>query len=422
MTNTQCIIIGAGVSGLSTAKQLQSKGIDCIVLEKASKPGGLIKCDVVNGHLFHRVGGHVFNTRVENVSKWFWEQFDKNNEFLSAKRMAGIYIFEKFLGYPFENNLYQLDPMLTTTIINEILDLEKTANQTVPNNFEDFLKSNFGTTLYNVYFKPYNQKIWKTDLSKVSLPWLEGKLPMPNYRDIVMSNILRREESNMVHSHFFYPKQNGSQFIADRLAQGLNIAYDQPANRIERIKDKWVVNGAFSADWLVYTGDIRRLSLLMEGIPNHLQSQMHTLRGLNSNGTSNLLCETDDTPHSWLYLPEANTEAHRIIYTGNFSPNNQPAEGRKSCTVEFSGETTLADMKKALGNLPGNLQAIDYNYEPNSYVIQQHGDRERINQLKTDLAPLKMVLCGRFAEWEYHNMDKAIESAMGITANITALV
>lgn len=418
MTHTQCLIIGAGVSGLSTARLLQSKGIENILLEKASKPGGLIKCDVVNGHLFHRVGGHVFNTRVEKVAQWFWEQFEKDTEFLSAKRMAGIYIFDKFLGYPFENFLYQLEPKLITTIINEILDLEKSTNHTVPNNFEDFLKSNFGTTLYNVYFKPYNHKIWKTDLSKVALPWLDGKLPMPNYRDIVLSNILRQEENNMVHSHFFYPKQNGSQFIADRLAQGLNIALGQPANRIERIGDRWVVNGTFSADWLVYTGDIRRLSSIMEGIPNNIRTQMHALTGLNSNGTSNLLCETDDTPHSWLYLPEAKTEAHRIIYTGNFSQNNQPPHGRKSCTVEFSGKTSLDNMKDALDVLPGNLKAIDYNYEPNSYVIQRHGDRERIAQLKTELAPLKMFLCGRFAEWEYHNMDKAIESAMRVTDNI----
>jgi UDP-galactopyranose mutase len=80
--------------------------------------------------------------------------------------------------------------------------------------------------------------------------------------------------------------------------------------------------------------------------------------------------------------------------------------------VEFSGETPLNEMLEAITNLPGNLKMIDYNYEPNSYVIQQHGDREKINALKEALAPYGLYLVGRFAEWEYHNMDKAIESAM----------
>ncbi|MEJ7682717.1 MAG: hypothetical protein WKG06_33635 [Segetibacter sp.] len=33
--------------------------------------------------------------------------------------------------------------------------------------------------LYQLYFGPYNSKIWNTDISKVPLEWLDGKLPMP---------------------------------------------------------------------------------------------------------------------------------------------------------------------------------------------------------------------------------------------------
>jgi UDP-galactopyranose mutase len=52
------------------------------------------------------------------------------------------------------------------------------------------------------------------------------------------------------------------------------------------------------------------------------------------------------------------------------------------------------------------------NYEPNSYVIQTSGVREKINDIRSKLSKYKIFPIGRFAEWEYYNMDKAIESAM----------
>lgn len=46
-----------------------------------------------------------------------------------------------------------------------------------PTNFEEFLYFRFGVMLYREYFQPYNEKIWKRDLTTVPLSWLEGKLP-----------------------------------------------------------------------------------------------------------------------------------------------------------------------------------------------------------------------------------------------------
>ena len=49
------IVVGAGVSGLSIAHQLSDR-YEVTVLEKADRPGGLVKCDRVNGQLYHKVG------------------------------------------------------------------------------------------------------------------------------------------------------------------------------------------------------------------------------------------------------------------------------------------------------------------------------------------------------------------------------
>jgi protoporphyrinogen oxidase len=103
----EAIVIGSGISGLSIGNML-SEQYNVKVLEKSDKIGGLIKCDRISGNLFHRVGGHVFNSKDQSVLDWFWKHFDRDNEFLQAVRNAKILMNGRLIGYPIENYLYQL--------------------------------------------------------------------------------------------------------------------------------------------------------------------------------------------------------------------------------------------------------------------------------------------------------------------------
>lgn len=405
-------IIGTGISGLSLANMLKGKH-DIVLFEKQDRQGGLIKCDVVDNVLFHKVGGHVFNSKNKRVLDWFWSYFDRDAEFQQVKRKARILFRQNIIGYPIENYIYNLDKETVEAIMDELLKLqqaEKIAPLDYPN-FGEFLRKNFGETLYNIYFQPYNNKIWKTDLATVPMPWLDGKLPMPNLKEIVVSNIVREEESQMVHSSFFYPKKSGSQFIVDRLSQGLDIRPSNNIKHIEKTDGKYTIEGESGFDKIVYCGDVRSMPDYIDSIA-HKGTDLNAIKALRSNGTSNLLCETDDTDTSWLYIPETFTDAHRIIYTGNFAESNNGNRKRKTCVVEFSGKKEQKDMLAELSKLPGNLSPIAYNYEPNSYVIHDIKTSDNISRLKSALKEENIFLLGRFAEWQYYNMDKCIEASM----------
>ena len=84
-------IIGAGVSGLSTAHFLNNR-YAVKVFEKEGRPGGLIKCDRVNGSLFHTCGGHVFNSKRQDVLDWFWSMFTREQEFTKTDRNACVFM------------------------------------------------------------------------------------------------------------------------------------------------------------------------------------------------------------------------------------------------------------------------------------------------------------------------------------------
>ena len=119
-------IIGAGMSGLAVANMLQDKGNEVAVYEKEDRPGGMIKCDRVNGCLFHRTGGHVFNTKRQDVMDWFWRHFDREHEFSKALRNSSV-VMEGMdnVPYPIENHMYCFSEEIQQSFIRDLLSINQ---------------------------------------------------------------------------------------------------------------------------------------------------------------------------------------------------------------------------------------------------------------------------------------------------------
>lgn len=406
-------IIGGGISGLSVAQMLKERH-DVQVFESSDRPGGIVKCDNVEGALFHRTGGHVFNTKRKDVLEWFWNRFDREEEFTKAIRNSVISMTDgKEIPYPIENHAYLLDDIELQSVISDLLTLIKREN-IEPTNFEEFLQQRFGETLYQLYFRPYNYKVWRRDLSKIPLSWLEGKLPMPTVGEILYNNIRQVKEQSFVHSSFYYPKRGGSQFIVNRLAQGLVIACHTPVGQIERRGNRWKI-GDLIFDAVVFCGNIKQLPTLLG--TSLIESFEKDIELLESHGTTTAFCEIEQNPYSWIYLPSHLHESHRIICTGNFSPNNN-ALGKMTATIEFTDYLSKEEIMDNLKRIPYAPHYLTHHYEQHTYPIQNIKTREMVSCLKEKLQSDNFYLCGRFAEWEYYNMDAAMGAAIDLSKKL----
>ena len=294
--NMRIAVIGAGVSGLTTA-QLLKDNHQVRVFERASSPGGLIKCRRVNGNLFHTCGGHVFNSKRQDVLDWFWSRFSRDDEFAKADRNSVVYTeWGRIIPYPIENHMYLCSEDIQKRFIDDLVYLAKHEGEE-PQNFEEFLKGRFGDTLYNVYFQPYNEKVWRRDLRQVPLSWLEGKLPMPTVAEMIFNNINHVKEKAFVHSTFWYEKQDGSQHIADRLSEGLDIKYDVDIDSLnyDASSGQWNVAGE-KFDKVVFCGNIKDMIPAIKGVD--VSDFADSVEQLEYHGTTAVFCEIDKNPYS----------------------------------------------------------------------------------------------------------------------------
>lgn len=409
-------IIGAGISGLSAAQILKER-YAVTVYEKENRPGGLIKCDRVAGSLFHTCGGHVFNSKKQDVLNWFWKQFT-DDEFTKADRNASVLMDdEKAIPYPIENHMYLFDTDTQKAFIDDLVTLAKNEGNE-PTNFEEFLKGRFGETLYRLYFKPYNEKVWRRSLKNVPLSWLEGKLPMPTVAEMIYNNINHVEEKAFVHSSFWYEKENGSQHIANRLAEGLDIRFNADIQEVTYANGIWTICGE-QYNKVVFCGNIKDMVKMIQGID--LSAYKQPVDALEYHGTTAVFCEIDANPYSWIYQPSDKHESHRIICTGNFATSNNAENlpnGRITATIEFTDAISKEDILDNLSRIPFHPSYITHKYNQYTYPIQDANTRDMIQRIKADLAPQGFYFTGRFADWEYYNMDVAIGAAMNLCKTI----
>lgn len=418
-------IIGAGVSGL-TVNRLLSDRYSVKIFERESVPGGLIRCKNVENSLFHICGGHVFNTKRQDVMNFFEQIFNLDKDFIKTERNSTVF-FENGevthpkkhsmfvhrtswvdgVPYPIENHVYMLKKELQDAFIADVLKMQRSHHRRQPKNFEEFLRWNFGSTLYNLYFKPYNEKIWRTNLKKIPIDWLQGKLPMPSCAEMLYNNFNHTRENDFVHDKFWYEREGGSQYLADKLAENADIQYNTDISLIERTKKGWQINGE-NFDVVVFCGNIKDICNVLK--IKEIEPFATEIEQLDWHGTTSVFCEIDRNPYSWIYLPSDKYLAHRIICTGNFSSTNNRMK-RLSATVEFTDYVSQDEILANFSRMPLNPHYITHEYTKYTYPIQRGNTRAMISALKDALAGLNLYMTGRFTDWEYYNMDAAMGAA-----------
>lgn len=153
------LVVGAGLSGATVARELADKGYKVRVIEKRNHIAG--NCyDYINdvGILMNKYGAHLFHTNSERV----WSYVQKFSEWVPWKHTVSGYIDGVY--FPIPVNIDSVNTLCGTNIQSEDEMKEWLDKNTIkcenPKNSEDVGLARVGYDLYEKIFKGYTFKQW----------------------------------------------------------------------------------------------------------------------------------------------------------------------------------------------------------------------------------------------------------------------
>lgn len=409
-------VLGGGVSGLTVARRLMEQGHNTVVYEQESHPGGLAKTRITQGYTYDPHGGHIFNSKHSEVVDWVFSILPKE-QWQYNVRNAKIFFHERYVSYPFELSLCELTSEDAFDCAYDYLMAQQGPE---PNNFRDWLTWNFGESIANAYMLPYNSKIWAYPLEKMETHWMQGKMPLPEKRELLRSLLMKDpSERKMPHSTFYYPIEGGIQTMVDALAAPLSLRLSYPVECIERDGNSWIINGEARYDWVISTIPLKVLVQAMT-LPVQVAE---AIRHLKYNSLTTVLFDCPPTDISWLYLPDKEYLAHRVGYQSALTPTATP-DKRGSGALEIIGPQRIVDDKMLTGGtiipkelIPGHI--IDTEFTEYAYVIHDLDYRRNLNTIANYFnSVVGFDLLGRWAQWNYRNMDLCMRAAMELAVQI----
>jgi protoporphyrinogen oxidase len=414
-------ILGGGLAGIAIAAHLDE---DCEVLEKESRGGGHCQTVQEQGFTYDAGGPHIIFSRNREMVDYMVSLLGDNVH--RARRNNKIFYKGRYVKYPFENGLYDLEPQDRFECLYYYLLNDYPPPQS---NFKEWIYHHFGKGLAEKYLIPYNEKIWNVPAEELGLEWVEGRVPRPPVEDVIKAAVGVETEGYTHQLYFNYPLRGGIESLPLALAQRVGcITPNFAVERIWREGSQWcVTNGLFTRRYerLVSTIPIQELAHALEGVPAEITAAVDSLR-YNSLMTIAVGLDGARLPdYSAIYVPDPEIRFHRLSFPAMFSPHNAPpgqsiieaeiTTNPGDGTHEMSDEQILADV---IGDLQGMhlVRPSEVCYgrvlrTQHGYVVQDDNHRRNLKKAKAYFENLGIPLCGRVAEFEYINMDVCIERA-----------
>lgn len=432
-------IMGGGLSGISLAYFLQKNDrIDSIdILEKENAPGGLCRSFNLNG-LFCDIGPHVIFSKDKMILELMMNLLGDNKN--KIKRSNKIYYKNKFIKYPFENNLFALPEDEREYCLNTFLQ-NPHEKEAAENLLQFFLKT-FGEGITNIYLKPYNEKIWKLDLSLMDVQTAD-RIPQPPREDIIKGARGVSTEGYLHQLYFYYPKEGGINSLVkafvDQFNSKVRVIEDNSIKALQKINDKWKISidkgfhGEY--DWVVSTIPVQLLTeIYQSNIPQTIRDAVDGLK-FNSIMITVINVKKDNLGNNLaVMVPDKNVIFHRVSKLNLLGNCYETGDNSTNLMTEitYAGDSLIDQMnqREIEGKIIEGLENtgfIDHREDINfmetkrfeyAYVIYDLAYKKNISMIRNYFEHQGIMLCGRFGEYEYLNMDAAVRHAKDLSEEL----
>jgi UDP-galactopyranose mutase len=161
------LVVGAGLAGAVYARTLAEAGCHVTVIEKRNHIGGnAYDCVGPDGVRYHAYGPHLFHTNNKSVVKWLsqftdWVPYEHRVQaVLEDSTLVPLPVNRKTVELVFNQRFN--DEIEVRQFLAKLAEPIKN-----PRSAAEYLYSQIGKRLTDLFFRPYSEKMWGHDLDQM---------------------------------------------------------------------------------------------------------------------------------------------------------------------------------------------------------------------------------------------------------------
>ena len=379
-------ILGAGPTGLATASRLHARHASFICLEKEPDTGGLCRSVSTPLGLADIGGGHLWNSKHEEVNALVLGLFD---DWVGSERDSTIMIDGMEIPYPFEDHLWAMKN--SVPLICDVIRSRMTEG--VPSNFREWIMKNFGESAHK-YMLPYNEKLWGAPLERMSTAWTHA-LPALGIERIVESILHKKTDRNkLLYATWKYPQRGGFGRIFGEMARPFMdcIRTNEPVAKVEMRQKSIVINESYEAKTVINTVPWPEWPQACKGLPVDIEQAMLSLEAVPL--TVELVAPQSPSAQ-WTYFPDPAVPYHRKFFSAKWMP------GAKFDFTETNSNRFVVQ----------NLGSTRF-FSKYAYPIQTFRRDKAMINIRKWAKENRIIPLGRWGLWQYENTDVCMQQAL----------
>ena len=437
MTTPRIVIIGGGPTGLGAAHRLNELGHEnWVLLERSEKFGGLASTAIDDQGFLWDLGGHVLFSHYEYFDALLNDLLKE--EWFHHIREAWIWTHNRWIPYPFQNNLWRLPEKDRKKCIDGLTHLQDNPPTKEIETFDDWITCSLGEGIADVFMRPYNFKVWAYHPHELSAGWIGDRVATTNLKRLIANTQSKTDDVGWgPNSTFRFPASGGTGRIWSELALRLpknNLIASKAATTINPHKKTVSCEDGeeFNYDALISTMPMNELlehltdtSLFPEESKEFRWSSTHIIGiGLKGNPPEQL------TQKCWMYFPDVNVPFYRVTIFSNYAPSNVPLPGKQwslLCEVSESEKKPVNRAKVLKETIDGLLkvglikssdQIVSQwtTFLPYGYPTPFIGRDELLTKIEPSLRSMGIYSRGRFGGWKYEVSNQDHSLMQGVEA------
>jgi len=334
------VIIGAGPTGLGAGYRLQELGYqDWTILEASDHVGGLATSFTDTDGFTWDIGGHVMFSHYPYYDRLVDRLMGE--DYTTLQREAWVWMENRFIPYPFQNNIRDLDPQTVYDCLVGAIRAGRQAGTAPPANFREWVHATMGDGIADHFMIPYNFKVWATPAELMNYVWIGERVSVVD-AEALLRNVLFEQPDKQwgPNSTFRYPLHGGTGFLYEGMRKYVadHLELNCPVSRVDPVAKQVITadGRTFRYDVLLSTMPLNLLVDQLETAPAEVTRAAGDLAWSGSHIVGIGIDRPVDSDKNWVYFPEADVPFYRVTYLSNYSPHLTAAPGQFSLLTETS--------------------------------------------------------------------------------------